>query len=109
VIGVPPLLIASIFFALVPDEYETRFEKIETIEVGGVSIDLCRREDGVFGLGEVRQGGLPLRRADFLVTWQVGGRFPAFEGRKGPEVRLRDPRATLTFRPQRRECAGTVL
>ncbi len=47
------------------------FTRIETLPVGEFSVDLCRREDGAFGLGEIRRGTLPLRRADSLITGQV--------------------------------------
>ncbi|MCI0343212.1 MAG: hypothetical protein L0216_19050 [Planctomycetales bacterium] len=83
-----------------------RFTRIETLEVGEFSVDLCRREDGAFGLGEIRRGTLPLRRADFLVTWRIAGRFPAFESRAGPVVKLREPAATLTLAPFAIACAG---
>lgn len=86
-----------------------RFTKIETLQVGEFSIDLCRREDGAFGLGEIRRGRLPIRRADFLITWQADGKFPVFEQRNGWTVSLRNPQATLTFTPERRECAGTTF
>jgi hypothetical protein len=85
------------------------FERLETITAGDCAIDLCRREDGAFGLGEIRQGGRLLRRADFLATWKVQGRFLSLDRRDGPVVHLREPRATLTFSPERRECAGTVF
>lgn len=84
-----------------------RFTRIETLAVGEFSVDLCRREDGAFGLGEIRRGTLPLRRADVLVTWQVEGKLPVFERRDGLTVHLRQPDATLTFTSQRRQCAGT--
>src|SRR5262245_28359240 len=84
-----------------------RFTKLETLAVGDFAIDLCQREDGAFGLGEVRKGKLALRRADFLVTWQVNGKAPRFQQRKGLTIALRDPPATLTFAPEKRECAGT--
>jgi hypothetical protein len=86
-----------------------RFTVIETLHVGDFSIDLCRRDDGAFGLGEVRKGKLPLRRADALITWQVDGQVSRYERRKDATVWLRDPKATLTFTPERRECAGTTL
>jgi hypothetical protein len=86
-----------------------RFSRIETVSLGGFSIDLCRREDGAFGLGEIRKGKLPLRRADFLITWQVAGKFPAFERREGLTIHLREPKATLSFMPEKRECAGTTF
>jgi hypothetical protein len=85
------------------------FQKIGTLRVGGFAIDLCRRADGAFGLGEIRRGARPVRRADFLVTWQVDGRFPVFEQRQGLIVSLRRPTATLMFAPERRVCAGTVF
>jgi len=91
-----------------PERFD-RFEVIETLQVAEFLIDLCRREDGAFGLGEIRRGDLPLRRSDFLVTWQVEGRFPAFARRNGLTVVLRDPQATLTLAPERRECAGTAF
>ena len=84
-----------------------RFTRIETLPVGEFSIDLCRREDGAFGLGEIRRGTLPLRRADFLITWQVDGKYPAFERRDGLTVRLREPASTLTLGAETRDCAGT--
>jgi len=86
-----------------------RFTRIETLPVGGFSVDLCRREDGVFGLGEVHRGTLPLRRADFLITWQVDRKSPVFERRDGLTVYLRQPDATLTFTSQKRQCAGTTF
>jgi len=94
--------------ALLPERRE-RFSVIETLRLGDVSIDLCRREDGAFGLGEVRKGTLPLRRADSLIMWKVDGKEPAYRGRAETTVSLRDPPATLTFAPERRECAGTML
>ncbi|MBI3882144.1 MAG: hypothetical protein HY301_19050 [Verrucomicrobia bacterium] len=84
-----------------------RFEKIETINVGEFTVELCRRDDGAFGLGEIRRGPLRLRRTDFLVTWRVDGKFPRFERREGLAVRLRDPVASVTFAPERRASAGT--
>jgi hypothetical protein len=84
-----------------------RFTAIETLAVGEFSVDLCRREDGAFGLGEIRRGTLPLRRADILITWQVEGKVPVFERRDGLTVHLRQPNATLIFTSQRRQCAGT--
>jgi hypothetical protein len=89
-----------------PSRHE-RFRRIETLRVGDFAIDLCRRSDGAFGLGEIRRGALPVRRADFLVTWQVAGQFPTFARRDGMTVSLRGPDATLTFAPEKRECAGT--
>jgi hypothetical protein len=86
-----------------------QFTKIETLSVGEFSVDVCQRDDGAFGLGEVRRGTLPLRRADFLITWRVEGKSPAFERRDGLTIRLRDPTATLTFTPEARDCAGTRL
>lgn len=86
-----------------------RFSRIDTIQMNEFTIDLCRRDDGAFGLGEIRKGKLPLRRADFLITWQAGGRLPVLERREGLTVFLREPRATLTFSPERSEMAGTVL
>jgi hypothetical protein len=83
-----------------------RYQKIETVELGEFSIDLCRRDDGAFGLGEVRKGRLPLRRGDFLITWNVGGKVPVFERRQGLTVFLRDPPAALELAPESRECAG---
>lgn len=84
-----------------------RFTKIETLQVGEFAVDLCRRDDGAFGLGEIRHGTTPVRRADFLITWQVDGEFPRFERRNGSSVFLREPPAKLIFSPERRECAGT--
>jgi hypothetical protein len=86
-----------------------RFNVIETIQIGDFSIDLCRRQDGAFGLGEIRKGKLPLRRADFLITWQVDGKTPSYDRRKEATVWLRDPPVTLTFAPEKRECAGSTL
>src|SRR5262249_9273318 len=86
-----------------------QFSVIETLQVGDCSIDLCRREDGAFGLGEVRTGKLPLRRADSLIRSQIDGKAPRYARRNDPTVGLRDPPATLTFTPERRECAGTTL
>jgi hypothetical protein len=83
--------------------------KMETLAVGEFSVDLCRREDGVFGLGEIRRGTRPLRRADSLITWQVDGRFPVFQRRSGLTVYLQQPEATLTFTPESRPCAGTTF
>jgi hypothetical protein len=83
------------------------FEKLETLVVGEFSVDLCRRADGAFGLGEIRQGSRPIRRADFLATWTVDGRAPRFEKRDHLTITLRDPAATLTFTPERREVADT--
>lgn len=88
---------------------QEQFTVIETIHVGDLSVDLCRRADGAFGLGEVRKGKMPLRRADSLITWQVAGKTPGFERRQGSTVWLRDPPATLTFRPEKRGCAGSTL
>jgi len=85
------------------------FTKIETLRVGEFAIDLCHRKDGAFGLGEIRRGELSIRRADFLVTWQVDGKFPVFERRDGATIRLRNPTATLRFTPETRECAGTTF
>src|SRR5262245_39023691 len=76
-----------------------RFAVIDTLQVGDFSIDLCRREDGAFGLGEIRKGKLPLRRADSLITWQVDGKFPRYERRRESMISLRDPPATLTIQP----------
>jgi predicted amidohydrolase len=84
-----------------------RFVRIETLSVGEFAIDLCRREDGAFGLGEIRHGTMPLRRTDFLITWQVDGKFPVFDRRNRLTIKLRDPPATLTFTAEARECAGT--
>ena len=60
-----------------------------------------------FGLGEIRRGTLPLRRADFLITWQVNGQLPSFDRRDGLTIALRAPAATLTFAAEPRDCAGT--
>jgi hypothetical protein len=84
-----------------PERLET-FTAIETIDVGGVSIDLCTRADGAFGLGAVRRDSLDWRRADFLVTWTVDGRHPRYASRNGLTVTLKQPDATLTF------AAGTL-
>src|SRR5262249_38205757 len=92
-----------------PPARRERFSVMETLQVGEFSIDLCRREDGAFGLGEVRKGKLPLRRADALITWQVDGKAPGYERRKETTVALRDPKATLTVTPETRVCAGTTL
>lgn len=86
-----------------------QFTIIETLHVGAFAIDLCRRDDGAFGLGSIRRGDLAIRRADFLVHWQVDGKAPAFERRNALTIALRDPEATLTFTPERRACAGVVL
>ncbi len=86
-----------------------RFTIIETIQVGEFAIDLCRREDGAFGLGEIRKGVIPIRRADFLITWQADGKFPTYGGRTGSIISLRNPNATLTISPERRENAGTTF
>jgi hypothetical protein len=94
--------------ALLPARQE-RFAVIETLQAGDFSIDLCRRDDGAFGLGEVRKGKLALRRADSLVTWQVDGKYPVYEGRKESTISLRDPPATLTIVPEKRELAGTTF
>ena len=45
-----------------------RFSTIEILKVGDCAVELCRRDDGAFGLGNVVQGTLPLRGADSLVT-----------------------------------------
>ena len=84
-----------------------RFTKLETLTVGEFAVDLCRRDDGAFGVGEIRRGTLPLRRSDFLINWQVDGKYPVFDGRKGLTLALRDPPATLKFTAETRECAGT--
>lgn len=86
-----------------------RFAKIETLVVGDFAIDLCRRDDGAFGLGEIRRGDRRLRRSDFLIVWTIDGKVPSFAGRRGQGVSLRDPEATLTFAPETRASAGTVL
>src|SRR5262245_7928562 len=57
----------ALTFTPLPARVE-RFTKVETLQVGEFTIDLCRRDDGAFGLGEVRREKLPLRRADFLIT-----------------------------------------
>lgn len=85
------------------------FNRVETLQVGDFTVELCRRNDGAFGLGNIRKGTLPLRRADSLVTWQVDGKFPVFERRSGLTVFLQQPPATLTFTPQKRKCAGTTF
>jgi len=86
-----------------------RFTRIETLQVGGFSVDLCRREDGAFGFGEIRRGALRLRRADFLVTWRVAGKFPSFDRREGLTVLLREPAASVTLAPESRMSAGTAF
>jgi hypothetical protein len=86
-----------------------QFTKTETINVGEFSIDLCRRVDGAFGLGEIRRGSLQLRRDDFLIRWQIAGMNPTLERRDGLTLTLRDPPATLTITPEERKCAGTTL
>src|SRR5262245_50810446 len=43
-----------------PPPREESLERIETIRVGGFSIELGRRQDGAFGIGEVRRGEFPL-------------------------------------------------
>ena len=86
-----------------------QFSKIETLQVGEFAIDLCRRDDGAFGLGEVRRAALLVRRGDFLATWQINGKFPAFSRRNGLTIALTNPAATLTFTPEKRECAGTTF
>jgi hypothetical protein len=83
------------------------FEKIETLAVGEFSVDVCRRSDGAFGLGEIRHGSQPIRRPDFPVTWKVAGRAPRVDGLSGLIIRLSAPAATLTFAPERRVVAGT--
>jgi hypothetical protein len=88
---------------------QERFTVTQSLQVGEFSIDLCRRADGAFGLGEIRKGRMRLRRADFLITWQVGGRAPGYDRQKGSTVWLRDPPATLTLVPEKRECAGSRL
>lgn len=95
-------------FAPLPARQEP-FRVIETLRVGEFSIDLCRRNDGAFGLGEVRAGKLPLRRADFLITWQVKGQLPRFQERRDTTIILSDPPATLSLLPQTRECAGSTF
>ena len=92
-----------------PPAREERFSRIETLSVGDFSIDLCRREDGAFGLGEIKRGAMPLRRADSLITWTVNGRSLAYDGRADSTVSLRDPPATLTFTPEVRRSAATTL
>jgi hypothetical protein len=84
-----------------------RFQVVETLDVGEFSIELCRRADGAFGLGQVRRGDLPLRRSDSLITWQVDGQAPAFDRREGSTVTLRDPAATLAFTAEQRASAAT--
>ena len=86
-----------------------QFSKIETLLVGEFAIDLCSREDGAFGLGEVRRGALSLRRTNFLVTWQINGKIPAFSRRDGWTIALTNPAAVLTFTPEKRESAGTTF
>ncbi len=88
-----------------PPRQET-FQRIDTLSVGEFSFDLCRRADGAFGLGEVRRGAVGIRRADFLMTWQIGGRWPRFQRRSARTVFLSNPPATLTISPERRRCAG---
>src|SRR2546426_8721100 len=83
-----------------------QFTKLETIQVGEFSIDVCRREDGAFGLGEISKGKLLIRRADFLVTWQVNGQFPRLDRRSGLKLLLREPKVTVGFTPEQRDCAG---
>ncbi|HZO84962.1 MAG TPA: hypothetical protein VFC26_07105, partial [Verrucomicrobiae bacterium] len=85
------------------------FTRIDTLQVGEFAVDLCRREDGAFGLGEIRHGVMPLRRADFLITWQVDGQYPRFERQNRSTVLLREPQVTLTFVPEKRESAGTTF
>jgi hypothetical protein len=94
--------------APLPARHE-HFTRIETMQVGEFAIDLCHRDDGTFGLGEVRHGTMPIRRADFLITWQADGKAPRFERRNGLTVFLHEPQATLTFSPEKRECAGTTF
>src|SRR5262245_34313507 len=89
--------------------WQDRYEVIDTLRVGEFSIDLCRREDGAFGLGKIGKGELPLRRADFLITWEVNGKTPGYDRRNESTVWLRDPSATLTFVPEQRDCAGTKM
>jgi hypothetical protein len=93
---------------LLPARRET-FTVLETLAVGDCAVELCRREDGAFGLGAVRRGTLALRRADFLATWSVAGRAPAFTERRGNLVLLRDPDASLEFFPETRESAGAAF
>ncbi|HZO83952.1 MAG TPA: hypothetical protein VFC26_01985, partial [Verrucomicrobiae bacterium] len=85
------------------------FTRIDTLQVGEFAVDLCRRDDGAFGLGEIRRGTMPIRRGDFLITWQVDGKYLRFERQNGPTVLLLEPRATLTFTPEKRESAGTTF
>src|SRR5262245_15264164 len=70
---------------LLPERFE-QFTAIETVDVGGVSIDLCTRDDGAFGLGAIRRGGLDWRRTDFLVAWTIDGKRPRFASRNGLTV-----------------------
>jgi hypothetical protein len=86
-----------------------QFTKMDTLRVGDFSIDLCRRDDGAFGLGEIRRGDRPLRRADFLIAWKIDGKVPVFAGRKELTITLRNPDATLAFAPETRAVAGTTL
>jgi hypothetical protein len=86
-----------------------RFVVLERLPVGEFTVDLCTRDDGAFGLGEVRRGETLIRRGDFLLTWKVGTEFPSFQARKGTEVTLRGPKSTVSFFPEQRISAGTVF
>lgn len=92
--------------SLLPPRQE-RFEKFDVLRVGDFEMDLCRRDDGAFGLGEIRCGPILLRRADFLATWQIAGRFCQFANREGLMIRLAEPVATLVFVPVKQSVAGT--
>jgi hypothetical protein len=85
------------------------FTLIETLDVGGFSIELCRRDDGAFGLGGMRLGKTPLRRVDSLITWRVDGQVPRYVSRSESTISLADPAATLTILAETRQCAGTTL
>jgi hypothetical protein len=66
---------------------------------------LVPSRDGAFGLGEIRKGKMLLRRADFLITWQVGGKpSPTTDGKI--HSLARDPPATLHSRPQSANVPG---
>lgn len=103
--GKPPVPAAS---AVLPARRE-RFTRLATVGVGEFEVDLCRREDGAFGLGTIRLRGRAIRRDDFLVTWAIAGRVPAFAGRDGPTITLREPDARLTLAHEALASAGTTF
>jgi hypothetical protein len=57
-------------------------------------------------VGEIRRED-PSRPADFLVTWQIRGFLPSSGG--ATDNLVAQSAATLTFTPEKRECAGTTF